>query len=345
MGSSDEGDENIESMPENDDEELDANEERMGYDPDQTTEEKRALRAKYRKILSHQEEQRVDLANLKIEDILQSQQRANEYFKHVKAPQEATLDSKVMLQNAEMGAAMARAMKHDADAFDVDDFISELVLFMGGPSQDAPPGDEDDPAEDISQPLEWEKIGLRAYLCSRKAPSMDFMVGPLSLEVKERKKTTRARLEKDKRDEIKPQELRDDEIQRSENETTKMVRLVAQKLSEIDENGVNFFEFVINPQSFAQSIENIFYVSFLVRDGKAAVFPHDETGLLTLYPSEPLQEEERGDEQKKQAVFKLTAQTWKDATELFNLDTSKHIPHRNRPDEYQDEVKDEQFLI
>ncbi|KAG8798413.1 nuclear protein [Serendipita sp. 399] len=124
-----------------------------------------------------------------------------------------------------------------------------------------------------------------------------------------------------------------------------MVRLVAQKLSEIDDNGINFFEFVINPQSFAQSIENTFYVSFLVRDGRAAVFPDDNTGLLTLYPSEPLGEDERKDEQKKQAVFKLTAQTWKDAIELFNLKTAKYIPHRPRPDDYQDEVKNEQFLV
>ena len=38
---------------------------------------------------------------------------------------------------------------------------------------------------------------------------------------------------------------------------------------------VNLFEFVINPEDFAQSVENIFYLSFLIRDGKVA-FEYDE---------------------------------------------------------------------
>jgi len=95
-----------------------------------------------------------------------------------------------MLQNAEMGAAMARAMKHDIEAFDVDDYIAKLITFMGGRSDPLVLGgnaggdadvngdaDADDTAvlEDDGAPLSWERIGKRAFGWSRRAPSMDFM--------------------------------------------------------------------------------------------------------------------------------------------------------------------------
>lgn len=97
-------------------------------------------------------------------------------FYAVRAPQEAALDSKVMLQNAEMGAAMARAMKHDTEAFDIDDLIGKLITFMGGRLAD---GDVNEASQDMdvddTAPLNWDAIGQKAYMYSRKAPCMDFM--------------------------------------------------------------------------------------------------------------------------------------------------------------------------
>ena len=34
---------------------------------------------------------------------------------------------------------------------------------------------------------------------------------------------------------------------------------------------VNLFKFIINPHDFGQSVENMFYLSFLIRDGKCAL--------------------------------------------------------------------------
>ena len=52
-------------------------------------------------------------------------------------------------------------------------------------------------------------------------------------------------------------------------------------------NGVNMFRLVINPHSFGQSVENLFYLSFLIRDGKCAFSVDEESGEPTISESFP----------------------------------------------------------
>ena len=99
-----------------------------------------------------------------------------------------------------MHAAKARAMKAGAGAFDIDDFVSKLITFMGGrrsggggggpkdrerPSSqedadyDEDVDDEEDDDED-DEPLNWERIGRKALAKSRRIPVMDFMCVPSS---------------------------------------------------------------------------------------------------------------------------------------------------------------------
>jgi len=91
----------------------------------------------------------------------------------VRNPQEAALDSKVLLQNSEMGAAMARAMKHDAGAFDVDDYLAKLLVFLGGANEEVADDEFDERGEDAS--LIWGRIGTKILKYSRRAVCMDFM--------------------------------------------------------------------------------------------------------------------------------------------------------------------------
>lgn len=44
------------------------------------------------------------------------------------------------------------------------------------------------------------------------------------------------------------------------------------------EGPTNLFKFVINPHDFGQSVENMFYLSFLIRDGKCMFEIEEGTG-------------------------------------------------------------------
>lgn len=49
---------------------------------------------------------------------------------------------------------------------------------------------------------------------------------------------------------------------------------------------MNLFRFIINPNDFGQSVENMFYLSFLIRDGKCALdFEDGEPNICTFISS------------------------------------------------------------
>ena len=43
---------------------------------------------------------------------------------------------------------------------------------------------------------------------------------------------------------------------------------------------INLFRVIINPESFSQSVENMFYLSFLIRDGKIDLNFEDDEPII-----------------------------------------------------------------
>lgn len=69
-------------------------------------------------------------------------------------------------------------MKSGSGAFDVDDFVSKLITFMGGrkPLEESLPQDSDDGEDgDGEASLDWDRIGRKALAKSRRVPVMGFM--------------------------------------------------------------------------------------------------------------------------------------------------------------------------
>ena len=86
-----------------------------------------------------------------------------------------------------------------------------------------------------------------------------------------------------------------------------MVRSVHSLL--VKHRSVPLFKFVINPRSFGQTIENIFYLSFSIRDARARL-EIDEDGMpIVSAVTENLTDEEIRME-NKQCVLELTMPQW-----------------------------------
>lgn len=187
-------------------------------------------------------------------------------------------------------------------------------------------GDDDvEEGGDEGDPFDWEWLGRAACFPKNSRPGLSgFLLGPLSVQKRSRQMTQRrARQERiDPTQAIRPNELQNADLEKKETANltqlcasihktlstlqTEGLEKVEKELSErsgevsedealeiMDKHGIAddkcipLFRFCINPQSFGQTVENIFYVSFLIRDGFIGV-SEDSNQLPTLRKSTPL---------------------------------------------------------
>ncbi|RUS18757.1 hypothetical protein BC937DRAFT_88381 [Endogone sp. FLAS-F59071] len=228
---------------------------------------------------------------------------ANQLYTRVRHTHEATLDSRLLVLSADLSTQRARNLKLNSTSFDMDEYVSKLVSFMGGRRYDG-------------NDLDWQKMGRVAVKYSSKVPTMDFMLGPLSIEQKARKTHRVTRLEKNRADLVQPQQLKESDMVHNSNQTTDNVTTIEGILME--RGPIGFFEFITNPESFSQTVENIFYLSFLIRDGRAKL--EDVDGQLMLdYHDPPTNEEYEEGLTKKQLIIDMDMDMWREITEMLDI--------------------------
>jgi hypothetical protein len=188
------------------------------------------------------------------------------------------------------------------------------------------PSEEDEDEEEGGEGLDWACLGRLACFPSNKRPPVSsFLLGPLSLQKRARTVARRARAQRQPLGkETRPQEVREADIKQSENSNlTHLVGTIRERLTQHIEQGmegieqelgeiedydeedqsaacnrhrvhitpdeeaaVSLFDFVVNPNSFGQTVENLFYVSFLIKEGNAKVLvDNDALPLLGTYSS------------------------------------------------------------
>ncbi|KAK8109995.1 hypothetical protein PG999_008132 [Apiospora kogelbergensis] len=226
--------------------------------------------------------------------------------------------------------------------------------------------DEDDEENgDEGDPFNWEHLGRFAGGPQTRRPATPgFLLGPLSVEKKIRKVVKRsAPFRPGNLQEVRPEVLKPDDIQKNENgdlagicgavlerlvdvlttaqdsaeaawnaEDTERTDQIMRKYGLKANGGIDLLRFVVNPRSFGQTVENMFYVSFLIRDAKIRL-EYDDDGFATLVPvdKDELEEQQNAGRQaarqRQQAVFHLDMDIWRDIVEVYSIRESL-IEHR-----------------
>lgn len=104
------------------------------------------------------------------------------------------------------------------------------------------------------------------------APSL----GPLLVSQKKRNTVKRAKLDIRKEKRAEPEAVVKDSTKKDANESSTLTHKCEEWLvdaftaADKENRQMSFFEFVVNPESFSQTVENIFYLSFVINKGLAA---------------------------------------------------------------------------
>ncbi|KAI8098328.1 Nse4 C-terminal-domain-containing protein [Gilbertella persicaria] len=285
------------------------------YDPDQSEEERRDLRIKYRKLTASVLESRRDLiAQDKGDKLYRFISKSNVLFENVKNTQEAVLDSKLMSITAEINSQKTKSLDiGQENEVNLDELVAKMITESTNGTK-----------HNEGVCLDWEHLGKIASSFGRKAHTMEFLLGPLDVEHKQIKRARANNFVRNKADLVTPTQLKQGDIQKQENETSQNVNTIYKILSEVQP--VNYFKFVVNPTSFSQTVENIFYVSFLARKGVVGIDDSDGQPMLGLREV-PNVESLEDVISKKQIIMGIDMKDFQDIIDAYSI-TEAMIPTR-----------------
>ena len=292
------------------------------------------LRYKYRTLYFKTKEKRGELVRPESTGLLETLSEMDTLFKGVKNPREAVFDSHVLKLTSELGQEQAANLQTNMTVFDRSIFAEKLVTFMDGRCRDS---------QREKPELDWAKLGKFTTTMFNVTPKLDFIYGPLAMEPIIKHRAARERNTQKKPTESqkkKPQQLQQEEQEESTTKEVQRVLKAIHKLTDPEQgshSNVPFFEFITDPDSFSTTIENMFHLSFLVKDGKVKLYlDEDNTPVVKYDPaSGQVPTSTPGTTRAlslSQVVISMTIEKWKKLKEEFNITKAliPNIKHRAR---------------
>ena len=129
----------------------------------------------------------------------------------------------------------------------------------------------------------WFKMGMLFQSISKSPLTVDHLLGPFAAEKKVRAPSQRVRTQDAVGQAKTADRVTGDSLSSTQEATTpELVKRCFKILTDkIGYKQINLFKFIIDPQSFAKSVENLFYTSFLIKEGKI-VLEEDADGYPAI---------------------------------------------------------------
>ncbi|XP_067242486.1 non-structural maintenance of chromosomes element 4 homolog A isoform X2 [Chanodichthys erythropterus] len=277
---------------------------------------RREIRSKYRDLINQVQQNREDMlnpANNKLTDVLEE---ANKLFANVRQAREAALDAQLLVLATDLGKEKASQLHAEGSAFDPSAFAEHLLSYMGLNRLEDESG-QDGNLEGYLPQGAWQKLANRSEHCFKTAPSFHYMLGSFLAEPP----PPRQRVERQRKvpgkeaKRIMPTQLKKMEESHQEATEKEVERILG--CLQADEP-ISYYEFVIDPNSFSRTVENIFHTSFLIRDGLARMYL-DKDNLPCIAPVEEGEVEPGGASIRHQCVISINHESWREIIDAFDI--------------------------
>ncbi|XP_029031238.1 non-structural maintenance of chromosomes element 4 homolog A [Betta splendens] len=287
---------------------------------------RREIRSKYRDLISSVQQNREDMlspSNNKLTDVLE---HANRLFKDVRQTREAALDAQLLVVATDLGKEKASQLFAEGNAFDTATFAEHLLSFMGlNRLEDEEDEQQNERGADGYLPQDaWHRLARRTECCFRTAPTFHYMMGSFHAEppppkqrIERQRKVPSAEAKRIMPTQLKKMEESHQEA--TEKEVERILGYLKSYHQDDPTSPISYYEFVIDPNSFSRTVENIFHTSFLIRDGLARMYlDSDELPCIA-----PIEEEEEvaaaESSNRKQCIVSISPKTWKELIDVFEI--------------------------
>ncbi|XP_010988345.1 EP300-interacting inhibitor of differentiation 3 [Camelus dromedarius] len=286
----------------------------------------RSIRKQYRELIYNVQQNRDDIVNTASDSLTEALEEANVLFDAVSRTREAALDAQFLVLASDLGKEKAKQLNSDMSFFNQVAFCDFLFIFVGLNWMEGDGRELSDYDDNIALSF-WETVQKEATSWMLQAEKFHFIFGSFKSEpsarkprLEHRKKVHRMEENGDMPTKLRKLDLNSNQ-EATEKEVERILGLLQTYFRKYPDTPVSYFEFVIDPNSFSRTVENIFYVSFIIRDGFARI-RLDQDRLPILEPININQVGEGNDPSshcRKQGVISLSLQDWKNIVATFEI--------------------------
>ncbi|KAK9921694.1 hypothetical protein M0R45_030196 [Rubus argutus] len=218
----------------------------------------RALRSRYHTVKTILYDEREDVTRADSEKFNSIINEVESLHQLVKNPREQVADAEALLDIANTLMTSVRA--HNKEGITASDFVTGILSDFRQQSGNG------------SSSISWRDIGNAVSHVFQRSPRCYTMIGPMNADLK-RRKAYKRRKRGNPTDNDTPKELVDAVVE-EETETVKNVATMFNILKK--KRRVRLENLVLNGNSFAQTVENVFALSFLAKDGRVEIKVNEE---------------------------------------------------------------------